>query len=92
MNANGYVQSVHGAAGPSTADAGRSPRSTGPSWTRAAVVLGAVVIGIWWLGRPAETGRDEMVGKLGRIEVTARLLGCPESFPSLGAYRYTYVL
>ncbi len=33
-----------------------------------------------------------MVTKLGRIEVTARLLECPETFPELGAYRYTYVL
>lgn len=33
-----------------------------------------------------------MVTKAGRIEVTARLLECPEQFPDLGAYRYTYVV
>ena len=33
-----------------------------------------------------------MVTRLGRIEVTARLLERPETFPQLGAYRYTYVL
>jgi hypothetical protein len=33
-----------------------------------------------------------MVQRLGRIEVTARLLARPDEFPNLGAYRYTYVL
>jgi hypothetical protein len=56
-----------------------------------AVVVG-VAVGIWFLANRVATGEDETVGKLGRIEVTARLLERPEQFPKLGAYRYTYVL
>jgi hypothetical protein len=55
-------------------------------------VIAVLVFGIWLLTDRVETGQDEMVGKLGRIEVTARLVERPEQFPSLGAYRYTYVL
>jgi hypothetical protein len=47
---------------------------------------------MWLLAKQVETGEDTMVTKLGRIEVTARLLERPEQFPELGAYRYTYVL
>ncbi len=64
----------------------------GPSPLRGLVVLAAVAAGIWALANRVETGEDEMVRKLGRIEVTARLLERPERFPELGAYRYTYVL
>jgi hypothetical protein len=49
-------------------------------------------LGLWLLAQRGQTGEDEMVGKLGRIEVTARLVERPEQFPQLGAYRYTYVL
>ena len=67
-------------------------RSAGPSPIRACCVVGALVAGIWLLANRVETGRDDMVQSLGRLEVTARLLERPESFPQLGAYRYTYVL
>jgi hypothetical protein len=55
------------------------------------VLLGlfGLVAGLGWR---VERGDDEWVGKLGRVEVTARLLERPETFPELGAYRYTYVL
>jgi hypothetical protein len=59
---------------------------------RGLLVLASVVIGIWLLASRVETGEDVMVRKLGRIEVTARLIERPEQFPPLGAYRYTYVL
>ncbi len=55
------------------------------------VVLGIVLV-VFLLANRVQTGADELVGKLGRIEVTARLLDRPEQFPQLGAYRYTYVL
>ena len=55
------------------------------------VVLGIALL-VLLLANRVQTGTDEMVGKLGRIEVTARLLDRPEQFPRLGAYRYTYVL
>jgi hypothetical protein len=55
-------------------------------------VVGIIAAGLWLLARRVETGDDEMVRKLGRIEVTARLIERPERFPDLGAYRYTYVL
>jgi hypothetical protein len=50
------------------------------------------VLGIAWLANRVETGADQMVARLGQIEVTARLLERPEQFPELGAYRYTYTL
>jgi hypothetical protein len=56
-----------------------------------AVIVG-LVVGVWALAHRVETGEDEMVRRLGRIEVTARLQERPEQFPKLGAYRYTYVL
>ncbi len=55
------------------------------------MLLGIALV-ISFLANRVRTGADEMIGKLGRIEVTARLLSCPEQFPQLGAYRYTYVL
>ena len=64
----------------------------GPGWLRAGCVIGAMAAGTWLLAARAQTGQDEMVGRLGRIEVTARLLSRPASFPNLGAYRYSYVL
>jgi hypothetical protein len=51
-----------------------------------------IALGLWWLSQRGQTGGDTMVGRLGRIEVTARLLERPDPFPQLGAYRYTYVL
>lgn len=67
-------------------------RQTGPSRLRGVLVLAALTVGIWLLASRVETGEDEMVRKLGRVEVTARLVERPEQFPRLGAYRYTYVL
>jgi hypothetical protein len=64
----------------------------GPSPIRALAVLGALVLGIWWLGNKVEDGHDNVISKVGRIEVTARLLERPAQFPGRGAYRYTYVL
>jgi hypothetical protein len=57
-------------------------------------VLTVLAVGgvIGWLSQRVETGVDGEVGRLGKIEVTARLVERPEQFPQLGAYRYTYVL
>lgn len=75
-------------AGDSKSDA--SPRGPGP--LRACLVLGGLAALFWWLAGTGPSGEDSMITRLGRIEVTARLLKRPEQFPSLGAYRYTYVL
>ena len=64
----------------------------GPGRWRGVLALSVLTVGIWLLANRVETGEDEMVRKLGRIEVTARLIERPEQFPKLGAYRYTYVL
>ena len=64
----------------------------GPSAVRGLTVIAGLVVAIWALANRVETGEDEMVRKLGRVEVTARLVERPERFPNLGAYRYTYVL
>jgi len=64
----------------------------GPSRLRGILVLVLLTAGIWLLANRVATGEDEMVRKLGRIEVTAKLIERPEQFPNLGAYRYTYVL
>jgi len=64
----------------------------GPSALRAVCVIGAMVAGTWLLALRADTGEDENVTRLGRIEVTARLVDRPEAFPEFGAYLYTYVL
>ena len=66
--------------------------SPGPGRLRAFSVLGGVALGLWVLAHRVETGQDDMVTKLGRMEVTARLVERPEQFPELGAYRYTYVV
>lgn len=64
----------------------------GPTAGRGLAIIAALALSIWALACRVETGEDEMVHKLGRVEVTARLVERPEQFPSLGAYRYTYVL
>jgi hypothetical protein len=71
-----------------------APRSYvgGPSAVRGLAIIAGLVVGIWALANRVETGEDEMAYKLGRVEVTARLVDRPEQFPNLGAYRYTYVL
>ena len=77
-------------AGTGVAGIGEWPR--GPSRLRALCVLGGLALDIWLLGSKVETGQDDMVTTLGRLEVTARLIERPDDFPDLGAYRYTYVL
>jgi len=64
----------------------------GPSHLRGILVPIFLAAGVWLLANRVETGEDENVRRLGRIEVTARLVERPEQFPNLGAYRYTYVL
>jgi len=59
---------------------------------RGLAVIAGLTILIWVLASRVETGADAMVQKLGRLEVTARLVERPDQFPRLGAYRYTYVL
>ena len=59
---------------------------------RALGVIAGLIFLIGALATRVETGADAMVQKLGRLEVTARLLERPDRFPELGAYRYTYVL
>ena len=79
------------APGSGTAGSAREwPRGPGP--LRAFAVIGALALGIWWLGSKVADGRDEVISKAGRIEVTARLVERPAQFPERGAYRYTYVL
>jgi hypothetical protein len=55
-------------------------------------VIAAVVLAFWWLGHRVEDGRDGVITKVGRIEVTARLMERPPEFPVRGSYMYTYVL
>ena len=64
----------------------------GPGALRGILVPIFLAVGIWLLASRVQTGEDDSVRKLGRIEVTARLVERPEQFPKLGAYRYTYVL
>ena len=64
----------------------------GPGPLRGVAVMAALVLLVCVLASHVETGADAMVQKLGRIEVTARLVERPDQFPKLGAYRYTYVL
>jgi len=77
-------------AGASSAMVGTYPSSPGP--LRGLTVIAGLALGLGVLASRVETGEDEMVRQLGRIEVTARLVERPEQFPKLGAYRYTYVL
>ena len=66
----------------------------GPGFLRATVVIAALVVAVWLLAQygRGDGGEDPFVTQLGRIEVTARLVECPDEFPDLGAYRYTYVV
>jgi hypothetical protein len=64
----------------------------GPSAARGVVVLAGLAALVGLLASRVDSGEDEWVKSLGRIEVTARLVDRPESFPDLGAYRYTYVM
>jgi hypothetical protein len=64
----------------------------GPSRMRGLSVVALVAVGLWLLTSRVESGEDDRVRTLGRVEVTARLVERPEQFPNLGAYRYTYVL
>jgi hypothetical protein len=68
----------------------RYPARPGP--LRGIGTILAVAGAIFCLANRVETGADDMAARLGRIEVTARLSERPDSFPQLGAYRYTYVL
>ncbi len=63
-----------------------------PGAVRGITVILALALVIFFLASRGESGVDDMVTKLGRIEVTARLMERPDQFPKLGAYRYTYVL
>lgn len=78
------------------ADGSEQPQPSGyvggPGPLRALAVIAGLIILIWALATQVETGADAMVQKLGRLEVTARLVERPDQFPKLGAYRYTYVL
>ncbi len=66
--------------------------SGGPGKLRGiATILGLFAV-IGWLALRGNAGTDAQVATLGRLELTARLVERPEQFPSLGAYRYTYVL
>jgi hypothetical protein len=78
-----------GDAGTTTATA---PYPPSPGKVRGLGVIAGLALFIWLLGNRVETGADSMITKVGRIEVTARLLERPEQFPELGAYRYTYTL
>jgi len=75
-------------------DSERPTQRREPSPVRGVLVIGSLAIGIWALAQFGRggTGEDKNVTTLGRIEVTARLLDCPDPFPDLGAYRYTYVV
>lgn len=63
-----------------------------PSRLRGVAVLAGVAAMLWLLAHRLDDGCDDEVARLGRLEVTARLLERPDQFPQLGAYRYTYVL
>ena len=64
----------------------------GPGPLRAFAVIGALVVSVWWLEHRVQEGRDAVITKAGRIEVTARLTERPPEFPARGSYMYTYVL
>jgi hypothetical protein len=66
------------------------PSRPGPARGIAVIVL--LVLIFYYLATRGQSGADDSVTKLGRIEVTARLVDRPDQFPQLGAYRYTYVL
>jgi len=81
---------------PTMSGAQRVPQhySGGPSWQRGLLVICLLFTLTWGLSRygRSSSGIDPYVTTLGRIEVTARLIRCPDTFPDLGAYRYTYVV
>ena len=80
-------------AGPLSVEPSPSPQyPRNPGAVRGIGVVLGVGLTIFFLSQRVETGADEMVSRLGRIEVTARLTDRPEQFPQLGAYRYTYVV
>jgi hypothetical protein len=66
------------------------PAKPGP--LRGISVLAAISAALYLLANRVDSGADAQVTRLGRLEVTARLIERPDQFPSLGAYRYTYVL
>jgi len=63
-----------------------------PGAMRGLLVVAGLALAVFLLANRGESGVDDTIGKVGRIEVTARLLERPDQFPQLGAYRYTYVL
>src|SRR5512136_1243412 len=63
-----------------------------PGGVRGLAVLVGLAGVIAFLATRVDTGADDAITKLGRVEVTARLVERPDQFPQLGAYRYTYVL
>ncbi|MCY2954308.1 MAG: hypothetical protein NTU53_20435 [Planctomycetota bacterium] len=65
---------------------------TKPGPLRGLAILAIVALTTYLLAARVETGKDEFVTTLGKIEVTARLVESPDQFPNLGAYRYTYVI
>jgi len=85
-------ESVHPAGNDSAGSAREYP--PGPSALRGILILAGLAGAIWILSRHGRggDGADEHVTRLGRMEVTARLVDSPEEFPDLGAYRYTYVV
>jgi hypothetical protein len=86
----GAVAKSQGAGGDATGPRREWPPGPGP--LRAFAVIGVLALGIWWLGNKVEDGHDEVISKVGRIEVIARLLERSAQFPERGSYRYTYVL
>ena len=67
-------------------------KPAGPGIIRGLAVLLGLLLLVTWLVLRVDDGKDENVSKLGKIEVTAKLLDCPDKFPDLGAYKYTYVV
>jgi len=66
------------------------PSTPGP--IRGLSVLVMLALTFYLLAARGQTGKDQSVSNLGKIEVIARLIEAPDQFPNLGAYRYTYVV
>ena len=70
------------------ADGSEQPQPSGyvggPGPLRGLAVIAGLILLIWVLATRVETGADAMVQKLGRLEVTARLVERPDQFPKLG--------
>lgn len=66
----------------------------GPGWGRALFVIGSLALVTWVLSTQGRgsSSTDPQLASLGKIEVTAQLVKCPDAFPDLGDYRYTYVV